>query len=79
MVAEELREDARAVSALLGLAAVGIEDAHPEVGAVARRDEEDAVGANAPVAIADETDGLGRDRERDLRGIDHDVVVAEAV
>jgi hypothetical protein len=79
VVAEELREDARAVAALLRLAAVRVEDAHAEVRAVGWRHEQNSVRTDATMAVADETDGLRRDLERDLRRIDHDVVVAEAM
>src|SRR5688572_22334560 len=61
VVAEELREDARAVAALLGLAAVRVEDADAEIRAARGRHEEDSVRADATMAVADEADGLRRD------------------
>src|SRR4051812_6571285 len=79
VLAEELREDAEAISALLGLAAVGIEDAQSEVGALRRRNDEDAVGSDAAMAVADELRTLGRQRERKIVRVDDDVVVSKTV
>ena len=54
VVEAELGEDARAVAALLGFGAVGVVDAHGGVEAGRRRHAlEDAVGADAGVAVAD--------------------------
>src|SRR5207249_12215434 len=50
--------DALPISRLLGLAAVGIEDAQPEVRTGRRHLQQDAVGADAPVAVADALDGI---------------------
>src|SRR5204863_5868279 len=53
VVTQPLGEDPEPVARLLGLAAVGIEDAQPEIRARRRRAHEDAVRADAPVSIAD--------------------------
>src|SRR3989442_1204577 len=80
VVAQELREDADPVSALLRLGAVRIEDAHAKVGNAVRRGEgDDPVGAHATVAVADEARRVGGEREREPGRIDDDVIVAERV
>ena len=55
MVADELHEAARAVAALLDLAAVGVEDPVAEIGVGARRalDDEDLVAAHAEAAVGE--------------------------
>src|SRR5262249_30479470 len=53
---EILREDPEPVAGLLRLAAVRVEDAQPELGALARYEQQDAVRADAPVPIADSHD-----------------------
>src|SRR6266699_3824783 len=71
---EILREDPQAVSRLLRLAAVGIEDAQPEIGALAGDEQQDAVGAHAPVPIADALDRLLGKRSLEVLLLHHDVV-----
>ena len=79
LLGEPAGEDAEAVAALLGFAAVGIEDAEARVG-VRRGDQgEDSVAADAAMAVAEGTDGAGGEGEREGRGVDHQVVVAEPV
>ena len=77
----ETHEAARAVAALLHLAAVGIEDPVVEVRALEPRplDDQDLVAADTQVAVGEalprrrvEGDGLAG-------GVDHDEVVAGAV
>src|SRR5256885_6757727 len=41
--------------------------------------QEDPVGADTPVPVAEATDHRRRERRRQIRLIDHDVVVAEPV
>jgi hypothetical protein len=83
LVPEVAREDAQAVAGFLGLGAVGVEDAQ-RVLALLRRERapEDAVGADAEVAVADDADlpdrGGGLPRGKIAR-IEDDVVVAEGV
>jgi hypothetical protein len=73
----ELHEAARAVAALLDLAAVGVEDAVAEVRVRAARalDHQDLVAADAEVAIGDFADLLSGKRKRLIRAIDDDEVV----
>src|SRR5690606_11643725 len=68
-------EDAQPVAALLRLGAVRVPDS--ECDAVGQVGDENAVGADAAVTVADATDALGRELDRKLGRIDHDVVVAE--
>ena len=82
LVPEEAGEDAQAVAALLRLGAVGIENAQAEIGLLRRhRPPEDAVGAEAEVAVADHADlpGLRRLPLGIIAGIEHQVVVAQGV
>lgn len=68
---------AEAVAAHLGTGAVGVEDDHLGVFGGVWGDEEDAVGADAEVAVAD---GLNELRGEGLGGaLDEDEVVAESV
>src|SRR5262249_32803646 len=76
---EVLREDSQPVAGLLRLAAVGIEDAQPEVGARRGPEQENAVRADAPVPVADAGDRLGRERRAQVLLVHDDVVVAEPV
>ena len=68
-----------AVAALLGVAAVGVEDAHAKMRAARFDHLEDPVGPDTQVPVADELHCLAGEPERHLGRIDHDVVVAEAV
>src|SRR3989475_8370786 len=61
-IPEVLREDPEAVARLLRLAAVGVEDAETEVGARAGHEQEDPVGADPPVPVADLLDRAGGQR-----------------
>src|SRR3989475_4844483 len=61
-IPEVLREDPEAVARLLRLAAVGVEDAEAEVGARAGHEQEDPVGADPPVPVADLLDRAGGQR-----------------
>src|SRR6185436_17092358 len=76
---EILREDPEAVARLLGLAAVGVEDAEPHVGHTRGRPEKDPVRADPPVAVTNPADRVRAEREVDLPLIHHEVVVAEPV
>src|SRR6185436_3765621 len=79
VVVDVLADAADAVAAHRSLGAVGVEHDHPEVGLLRGGDQDEAVGADAGVAVAD------RDRQRRgigdllLEGVDVDVVVAGAV
>jgi hypothetical protein len=78
-LANEADEAARAVAALLDLvAAAAVEDAIAEVGAGARRrlDDEDLVGADAEAPVGDALELRAVERERLLRRVDDDEVVA---
>jgi hypothetical protein len=78
---DEAHEAARAVAALLDLAAVGIEDAVAEIDARRRRalDDQDLVAADAEMAVGEKA-RLGRRRHEVLAdGVEHDEIVAEAV
>ena len=81
-LAHEAHEAARAVAALLDLAAVGVHDPVGEVGAagrIARFDDQDLVGTDAESAVGQETvlrraQGQGR-----AGGVEHNEVVAGAM
>jgi hypothetical protein len=79
-VVDELGDAADAVAAHLRLAAVGVEHAHLRVGDLGAADEDEAVAADAEVAVAHgarqgrRVGGFGL-----VEAIDVDVVVAEAV
>src|SRR5207245_614181 len=77
VIPEVLREDPEAVARLLRLAAVGVEDAETEVGARAGHEQEDPVGADPPVPVADLLARAGGQRLVQIRLVDDDVVVAE--
>ena len=77
LLGEPAGEDAQAVAALLGFAAVGIEDAQAGVGVRRRHQGEDSVAADAAVAVAERTHGTGVSGEGEGRGVDDEVVVAE--
>ena len=79
VVPEVLREDPEAVARLLRFAPVGVEDAEAEVGARGGHAQEDPVGTDTPVPVAEATNHRRRERRRQIRLIDHDVVVAEPV
>ncbi len=79
-VVEVAGEDAEAVAGFFGFGAVGVEDAEGEIGvggfflAV-----EDAVGAEAVVAVADLDDLVGGGRVEGFEDFEDEVVVAEGV
>ena len=77
----EAHEAARAVAALLDLAAVGVEDAVAEVdvGAAGFLDQQDLVAADAEMAVGDAAALFGRERDGLADAVEHDEVVAEAV
>src|SRR6266849_1818425 len=79
VVPEILREDAEPIPGLLRLAAVRVEDAQSEIGALRGNEQEDAVRADAPVPVAHAADGPGRERSAEILLVDHDIVVAETV
>ena len=79
VVPEILREDPEPVARLLGLTAVGVEDAQAEIGALRGDEQQDAVRPHAPVPIADPPDRLLGERSAQVFLLDHDVVVAEPV
>ena len=73
-------ETTRAVAAHLGLAAVGIVIAHPEIGAVRRTlEEEDTIRADAAMPVADPRDLLAREREIARTIVEQDKIVARAI
>jgi hypothetical protein len=65
VVVHEAHEAARAVAALLDLAAVGVEDAVAEIGVVAAGllDQQDLVAADAEMAVGDAAALLGGERD----------------
>src|SRR5690606_3459361 len=77
----ELDEAARAVSALLDFAAVGVEDAVAEVGLAPARalDDEQLVAADAEMPVGHARDLLRAETEGLARRIDDDEVVARAL
>ena len=77
----ELHEAARAVAALLHLAAVGIEDAVAEVRRAVVRllHHQDLVAADAAVAVCDFFQLNGIKRERLAGEVQHDKIVARAM
>ena len=76
-VPEVAREDPQAVAALLGLRAVGVEDAHGEAAIRRRALDQDAVGADAQMPVAERA----RHGAGDLGPVrlQHEVVVAEGL
>src|SRR5262245_10724403 len=76
---EILREDPEPITRLLRFTAVRVEDAQPEVSPRGGNEQEDAVGAHAPVAIADPLDRLLGEWSLEILLLHHDVVVAEAM
>src|SRR5207249_819235 len=64
VVPEVLREDPEAVARLLRFAPVGVEDAEAEVGARGGHAQEDPVGTDTPVPVAEATDHRRRERRR---------------
>ena len=80
VVVDVLGDAADAVAAHFGLGAVGVEHPHLGVGAVDGADQDQAVGADAEVAIGDRAgEGRGVGGNRLAEAIDVDVVVAGAV
>jgi hypothetical protein len=81
LVAHEAHEAARAVAALLDLAAVGVEDPVDEVhvGAVGRLDQQHLVGAHAEVAIRERAPLRLGQRHALAHAVEHDEVVARAL
>jgi hypothetical protein len=79
-VVEVTGEDADAVAALLSFGGVGVEDAQGE-GRAGRGKwaPEDAVGADAEVAVADAADLRGRGQRAGVARVHDEVVVAEGV
>ena len=76
----ETRETARAIAAHLGLAAVGVVIAHPEIGPVRRAlEHEHAIGPDPAVPVADARDLLARQREVARAIVEQDEIVARAV
>ncbi len=78
---DELHEAARAVAALLDLAAVGVEDPVAEVGrGVARLlDHQNLIAADAAVPLGDSPQLLARQGKGFLRKVENDKIVARAV
>ncbi|KFB66023.1 MAG: hypothetical protein CAPSK01_004865 [Candidatus Accumulibacter vicinus] len=74
-------EAACAVTTLLDLAAIAIEDAIAEIdiGARARLDQQHLVAANAEMAIGQEAQLLGCQFERLANPVEHDKVIAESL
>jgi hypothetical protein len=81
LLMDEAHEAARAVAALLDLAAVGVEDAVAEIDARRRAalDDQDLVAADAEMAVGEKA-RLGRRRHEVLADrVEHDEIVAEAM
>src|SRR5690606_27474350 len=70
-------ETADAVAAGFGFGAVCVKDPHFEVGGLAGKDEDDAVGADAQVAVAHFAREGGRVGNVEVKAFDEMVVVAE--
>jgi len=70
---------ADAVSAHFGLGAVGVEHSHFEVGGLGGQDEDEAVGADAEVSVADLDGGLSGVVDRLGEAVNVDVIVSRAV
>src|SRR5438270_551902 len=79
VVPQALREDPDPVAALLRLAPIRIEDAHAELRPAGPFDRQDAVRADAAVAVADQPHRRPRQPEREGPGIHDEVVVAQGV
>ena len=67
------------VAAHLGLAAVGVDDAHGYVGALSGHDVQHAVRSDAEVAVAHHLAPAGVDDDPSLRPVYEDEVVAETL
>jgi len=79
-VVEVTGEDPDAVAAFFGLGGVGVEDAQGEGSAGGgQRSPENAVGADAEVAVADAADVRGRRQRAGVARVHDDVVVAKGV
>src|SRR5262249_17869105 len=74
-----LREDAKPVAGLLGLAPVRVEDAEPDVGNARAGPEQDPVRADAPVAMADPANRRRPERKSDVALLHDEVVIAKPV
>ncbi|MCY1542489.1 hypothetical protein D9M68_782370 [compost metagenome] len=81
LVADETHEAARAVAAVLDLAAVGIEDAVAEVDIAARRflDHQHLVGAHAEMPAGERAPLCGCQVDLLVDAVEHDKVVAGAM
>ncbi len=81
MIAHELDEAARAVAALLDLAAVGVEDpvAEVDVGPGRRLDHQHLVAADAEAPVGEAAQLVAREIHALAHAVEHDEVVAEAV
>ena len=80
LVLDELHEAARAVAALLHLAAVGVEDTVAEIAVpAARLDHQDLVAADAEMPVREAPELGAGERERLLRGVDDHEIVSGAV
>src|SRR5262249_14141425 len=77
VLAPPAREDAQAVAALLGLAAVGVVDPESGVGVRGRHECQHAVAADAAMAVAQAAHHLRREGEGEARGLDDEIIVAE--
>jgi hypothetical protein len=77
----EAHETARAIAALLHLAAIGIENAVAEIDIRPLRalDHQQLVAADAEVAVSEKAHLLGRQVDLLANRVDHDEIVAQAV
>ena len=76
---EVAAENPEPVTRFLGCAAIGIVDAHAEVGSFRRDEGENAIAADPPVPVAYGPDRARRQLEVELNRIERDVVVAKSV
>ncbi len=78
---DEVRDAAAGVAAGGDLAAVGVEDAHADVGdrLRGRRHDDQLVAADAGAAVGDDANDRGRQIDRRLPRVEDDEIVAEAV
>ena len=79
LAACEQGDAARGIAAGFDLAAVGVPDAHADVGDVGRLEQDQLVAADAGAPVGDGARLRRVDRERALARVEDDEVVAEAV
>ena len=80
LVHQQPRHAARGIAAALHLAAIGVEDAHGGIGAVAGAfDHDDLIAADAEPPVGDGARGRGVQRKPLFARVEHDEIVAQPV